>query len=97
MALKKIVTAEGRSFIESSLGKIDIGVQETKFLAICRVASVQGDKRKLNFQVDFQGDSVNYSGQYSFEPSVSDDSLNFIKQAYLYLKTLPEFDGAVDC
>jgi len=32
-----------------------------------------------------------------FNVDVADGSVNFIKQAYEYLKTLPEFSGAVDC
>lgn len=38
-------------------------------------------------------DEVNYG----FKPSVEDGAKNFITQAYEYLKTLPEFDGASDC
>lgn len=34
---------------------------------------------------------------YSFIPSVSNDSSNFIKQGYEYLKTLDEFKSAIDC
>lgn len=32
-----------------------------------------------------------------FNVDVTDGSVNFIKQAYEYLKTLPEFSGATDC
>jgi hypothetical protein len=33
---------------------------------------------------------------YSFAPNLESDD-NFIKQAYLYLKTLPEYADAIDC
>lgn len=33
---------------------------------------------------------------YNFVPSVDDDSPNFIKQGYEYIKTLPEFANAID-
>lgn len=33
----------------------------------------------------------------SFMPSVADGSENFIKQAYEYVKTLSEFEGATNC
>ena len=33
----------------------------------------------------------------AFRPSVEEGAENFIKQAYEYLKTLPEFEGATDC
>lgn len=32
-----------------------------------------------------------------FVPSVEEGSLNFIKQGYEYLKTLPEYTNAIDC
>jgi hypothetical protein len=32
---------------------------------------------------------------YQFTPNMNSD--NFIKQAYLHLKSLPEFADAVDC
>ena len=32
-----------------------------------------------------------------FNVDVAEGSVNFIKQAYEYLKTLPEFSGATDC
>lgn len=35
------------------------------------------------------------SRRYAFVPNLSGD--NFIAQAYAHLKTLPEFNGAVDC
>lgn len=34
---------------------------------------------------------------YGFVPSVEDISANFIKQSYEYLKTLDEYNDAVDC
>lgn len=34
---------------------------------------------------------------YSFIPSVTGAAPNFIQQSYEYLKTLPEFEGAIDC
>lgn len=32
-----------------------------------------------------------------FVPSVEENSSNFIKQGYEYLKTLPKFANAIDC
>lgn len=34
--------------------------------------------------------------QYSFIPKVDEDSANFIKQGYEYLKTLEEFKDSID-
>jgi hypothetical protein len=35
--------------------------------------------------------------RYQFPPNMNDGSANNIKQAYLHIKTLPEFEGAIDC
>jgi len=35
--------------------------------------------------------------QYIFTPSVATGATNFIEQAYVYLKTLPDFAGFTDC
>ena len=32
----------------------------------------------------------------SFVPDITENAKNFIEQAYLHVKTLPEFDGAID-
>jgi len=97
MAIKKILQIEGSSFIQSSFGQIDFGIQKTTFLAVCKVLSVQGNKDQINIDIVIQGDAVSYKCQYAFAPSVADGSSNFIRQAYIYLKTLPEFAGAEDC
>jgi hypothetical protein len=97
MALRKIIELEGQSFIQSPLGTIQTGIGKASFPAICKITSVSGNKTRLNFTV-LHGDNVSrYERTYVFEPSVADGAPNFIKQAYLYLKTLPEFAGAEDC
>lgn len=64
----------------------------------CKVGAISGDKRMLVVRVDvFNGDNQIDSRAYHMTPSVEDGSANFIKQAYLQLKTLPEFSGAEDC
>lgn len=97
MALRKIVEAEGPSFIQSSIGKIEAGIKKVTFVAVCKVTSVTGSKDCLNINVSYISDVAKYECSYFFEPSVADGSPNFIKQAYLHLKTLPEFAGAEDC
>jgi hypothetical protein len=97
MSLKKIVEAEGRSFIQSQVGIVNAGIEKITFAAVCKVTSISGGKEKLNINVSHTSDVAAYERLYSFEPSVADGSPNFIKQAYLYLKTLPEFSGAEDC
>lgn len=97
MALRKIVEAEGPAFIQSSFGTVQTGIEKVTFVAVCKVTTISGGKDRINISVSHIGDAATYSRSYSFEPSVVDGSPNFIKQAYLYLKTLPEFSGAEDC
>jgi hypothetical protein len=61
-----------------------------------RVSSITGDKNVITVTV--AGISIGMQvcvQDYCFEPDIKGE--NFIKQAYLYLKTLPEFSDAVDC
>jgi hypothetical protein len=97
MALRKIVEVEGESYIESSVGIVKTGIEKATFAAVCRITTISGSKTKLNIKVLHIGDAATFERSYSFEPLVSDGSENFIKQAYLYLKTLPDFSGAEDC
>jgi hypothetical protein len=71
----------------------------------CYVHKIGGSKDLLYVQVNWYiSEEVRHSDLkpidskgYSFVPDVTDESYNFIKQAYLYLKTLEEFAEAVDC
>jgi len=68
--------------------------------AYIKVESVNGSKQKLIATVSFLNDKTSpaikaETKAYVFIPSM--DNKNFIAQAYTYLKTLPEFDDAVDC
>lgn len=81
---------------------LDIGLTITNSYA--RIDTVAGSKEGitalLNYYVSQDayntGKSFVRQGRYSFVPSIEDTSQNFIKQAYVYLKTLPEFDGVID-
>lgn len=67
--------------------------------AYIKVRSYNGDKSTLSFDVVTQanGESVEYfdSKGYSCAYDLTGD--NPLKQAYKYIKTLPEFAGAQDC
>jgi hypothetical protein len=63
-------------------------------LCYIKVIKVSGDKVKGNMIVSFAGTKNTFQKSYKFTPSMSGD--NFIKQAYDYLKTLEEFEGATD-
>jgi hypothetical protein len=60
-----------------------------------KVESVSGTKDKVNCTVSYTGEKVKFQKSYEFQPNL--DGENFIKQAYMNLKTLPEFAGAIDC
>lgn len=61
------------------------------------VHSVEGTKQSLNTVVHLRGKDIAVTKLFKFKPTVDETSDNFIKQAYLHLKSLPEFAGAVDC
>lgn len=67
----------------------------------CKIASVNGSKDEmgifLNVLTSADSGYLLERKYYSFTPSVADNSENFIKQGYEYLKTLPEFADVIDC
>ncbi|WP_094603465.1 hypothetical protein SPSIL_015230 [Sporomusa silvacetica DSM 10669] len=73
--------------------------------AYIRIDTVSGYKGQITISVNSYVSQAEFTGgqgyleqkMYLFVPSVADDALNFIKQGYVYLKTLTEFVDAVDC
>jgi len=62
-----------------------------------KVIKVSGNKDTMSAYVDFTinpDDGAAIQRLYRFSPNM--DGGNFIKQAYEYMKTLPEFAGATD-
>lgn len=67
--------------------------------AYIKIDSIQGDKNNIEFRVQMFNKTKEYlidERFYNFIPDVLENSPNFIKQGYEYLKTLPEFQDAVD-
>ena len=65
-----------------------------------KVSKVIGDKESINVYVEISKEKEEQPFKvlnYLFKPDVDELSFNFIKQAYLHLKTLPEFADAIDC
>jgi len=87
MALKKQTTADVQL-----VGQVEI-------MSYIRVAHITGTKDQITANVVFHKNSGNgemfKANAHTFKPNM--DGGNFIKQAYEYLKTLPEFANAVDC
>jgi hypothetical protein len=97
MALRKIIEAEGKSVIQTSVGAIENGIQRVSFSAYVKVAAISGNKNQITADVYFAGDAAQFSKQYQVPVSVEVGSPNFIEQVYNHLKTLPDFAGAEDC
>lgn len=95
MALQKTITISGQGSVFNGESSIPVGDISKDINAYIKVLTVSGSKEKLNITVLFSDGSVNFYRNYNFTPDL--DGHNFIKQAYLYLKTLPEFADATDC
>lgn len=64
--------------------------------AYFKIINVNGKKNNIVIEVGiFNNENIVDRQHYCFVPSMEGE--NFIKQAYNYLKTLPEFADAVDC
>jgi hypothetical protein len=97
MALKKTIQIEGKSTVLTLYGSHSKGLEMVVIPdAYFRVEEVSGSKKLLTCIVSINADAG--SGmrvKHQFEPTMNGG--NFIAQAYLHLKTLPEFANAVDC
>jgi hypothetical protein len=97
MALKKIIELEGDTFLNTPYGSIKTGESKLAIAAYIKVQSISGDKNNVNANVMFTDDNIQFNKEYFFSASVADGAPNYIKQAYTYLKTLPEFENSEDC
>ena len=97
MALRKTIETEGKVSVNTPLGLIDNGLQKVSFSAYVSVISVTGNKSTVTALVNFKGQANQFNKHYEVPVSVGENAKNYIAQVYEYLKTLPEFDGAVDC
>jgi hypothetical protein len=97
MALRKVIETSGKVTVQTDIGLIENGIQNISFLAYIKVMSIEGNKSSLFANVNFKGDTQQFSKSYQIPVSVESGSANFIAQAYAHLKTLPEFAGATDC
>ena len=97
MALKKIIELEGDTVLNTPYGRIKTSQSKVAIAAYIKVQSISGDKYNINATVMFTDDNIQFNKQYDFPASVVDGAPNYIKQAYTYLKTLPEFENSEDC
>lgn len=96
MALKIDFAYEYVLVANKPYGDETVGV-ETGVLkdAYVKVDTVSGSKEQQKIAVIISQGENEFVKHYSFTPDLK--GTNFIKQAYEHLKTLPEFEGAVDC
>jgi hypothetical protein len=97
MALKKIINVEGEAYVQTLNGRVAIRNQKTSFMAYCKIINIYGNKESCDVMVECSDDDHKVNMQYVVPFSVAVGSENFIRQAYIYLKTLPEFQDAIDC
>jgi len=63
-----------------------------------RVENIKLKKTSMEFQVSVYSDVTKNAFNYkNYACGYSIDGANPIAQAYAYLKTLPDFAGAIDC
>ena len=69
--------------------------------AYTKITKIDGNKNRIKILVctynNDKKENLLESKEYYFVPDISENSENFIRQGYLYLKTLNEFAGAEDC
>jgi hypothetical protein len=97
MALRKIITLEGKVVVQTAMGNIEEGTRSVSLPTYIKVVSVNGTKNEVSAIVSFTSDDKNLFQQYQVPVSVEAGASNFIAQVYEHLKTLPEFSGAENC
>jgi hypothetical protein len=83
--------------LETPMGSIDQGTSTVPVHAVAHVVSINGNKSNVVAEVAIEGDGIRGIRFVNIPVSVADGAPNFIAQAYLHLKSLPEFAGATDC
>ena len=97
MALRKIISIDGKVVVKTAMGDIEEGTRSLSLSTYIKVVSINGTKNEVNAIVSFTSEDKNLFQQYQVPVSVEDSAPNFIAQVYEHLKTLPEFSGAENC
>ena len=97
MALRKIIEIEGEGYVNTPNGQVAIGRQKVSVNAYCKVTEIKATKTQGKVTVQCAGDNSAVEKSYFVPFSVEDGAPNFVKQAYLELKKLPEWADASDC
>lgn len=91
----------GNEFLLSKLKNQVLTETVTIKNSYVKIVTIEGTKNNIKFSICIY-DNANKENllerkEYSFNPDITDKSANFIKQGYLYLKSLDEFAEAKDC
>ena len=97
MALRKIIQVEGEAFINSQNGRVTIGLQKTAFSAYCKIINISGNKQQGRATLECSANNNKIIQHFEIPFSVEENAPNFIRQAYVYIKSLPEWANATDC
>jgi hypothetical protein len=97
MALAIEMNVTGSLRLDTTIGSFDQGTSTANINAIARVVSINGSKSHAVAEVVIEGNGFRGVQFIGIPMSVVDGAPNFIRQAYLHLKTLPEFANATDC
>jgi len=97
MAIKKIINLNGVKIFQTPFGNVSEEPGTVAIAATIHVTEITGNKTEINACVSFTDGTIKFDKIYAVPVSVKDDAPNFIRQAYLHLKTLPEFDNCEDC
>ena len=97
MALSKKIKVEGTQYIEMNSQRFPNGTNSIDADAYIRVSAVFAKKPTSFIDIEIKVGDIAFIEHHRFYADLTSGSGNHIKQAYLYLKTLPEFAGAIDC
>ena len=97
MAIKKIMNLTGNRVLQTPFGAVSEGSGTLAVVATIRVVEITGTANQLNARVSFTDGLINFNKTYVVPVSIEDNQPNFIRQVYLHLKTLPEFENCEDC
>lgn len=97
MALKKIIEIDGVLLLKTDHLIVDLGTSTVNDEFYVRVDNLTGTKELVTASVSYRSGNKLFNKTFAIPMSTKDGAKNFIAQTYDYLKTLPEFAGAIDC
>ena len=95
MALQKTLNLPASLTAKGEFGEIVQEKEPVAFDAYIKVETVTGNKFQVASTISLTDNKKVFYRTYEFSPDLAGP--NFIAQAYLHLKTLPEFSDATDC